>query len=120
MAISFSLDLTPNQIEFLQGLDLYADGAISILEVGRPLNMDSRFCTHVGKLIREGLVAHVDPEPGKTRYEGQVGGGVVIQAYRITDKGRAVLGLIEQDVKAFLARQKDYVEAKRNGRKKPA
>jgi DNA-binding PadR family transcriptional regulator len=65
-------------------------------------------------------VQHVEPVPGKTRYEGQVGGGEVILAYRITEKGRTVLGLIQSDVEAFLARQKSYQEAKRNGQRRRA
>ena len=116
MAISFTLSLTPNQIEFLQRLDLYAAGQIELLDVGRPLGMDSHFITHVSKLIREGLAEHVTPKDGE-RYQGGKGNGTVIRSYRITDKGRAVLGLIEKDVEAFLERQAAYKQA-RPGRKR--
>lgn len=115
MAISFSLDLTPNQIEFLQRLDLYADGVIPITEIGTLATRDY-FTTWSRKLMREGLVEHVVPGPGQ-RYDGGRGNGEVIRAYRITEKGRKVLSLIADDVAAFLSRQKDYQEAKQKGRR---
>ena len=103
MAISFSLSLTPNQIEFLQRLDLYADGQIDLLDVGRPLHMDAHFITHVNKLIREGLAEHVVCKPGE-RYRGGKGAGVVIRAYRITDKGRAQLASVSRRVAASVVK----------------
>lgn len=114
MAISFALNLTPNQIEFLQALDLYADGAASI---GAAFDLSPMSIMWVKKMIREGLVEHVKPGPTQC-YEGGPINCEVIRAYRITDKGRQVLTLIESDVQAFLQRQKAYQQTKKNGRKR--
>jgi hypothetical protein len=111
MAISFQLNLTPNQIEFLQTLALYADGVIPVGDVADYHNGRSQFITYVRKMMREGLVDHVKPGPNQ-RYEGSIGGNEIIRAYRITDKGRSVLALIESDVEAFIERQKAYRKMK--------
>lgn len=116
MAISFQLNLTPNQIEFLQGLDLYADGVADLPGGARGTLAWTHFTTWVRKLIRDGLVEHVTPGPGQ-KYQGKSGDGIIVQAYRITDKGRSVLAMIEHDVNMFLERQKSYQTAKKNGRK---
>lgn len=105
MAISFQLNLTPNQIQFLQELDLYADG------IAEPPDSPQFICW-VRKMQREGLVQHVVPLPHQ-RYKGGNGGDMVIQAYRITDKGKAVLGLIQSDVEAFIGRQREYQAKKK-------
>lgn len=120
MAISFQLNLTPNQIEFLQDLDLYADGELDAgdliprTQALSPVGKDC-FIVWMRKLVRERLVEHLTPPAGK-RYGDRLPNGTVIRAYRITDKGRKVLSLIEDDVKAFIERQVDY-QAKKKGKR---
>ena len=106
MAISFTLDLTPSQIEFLQQLDLYASGCIAHAD-------DQHFITRIRKLEREGLVEHCSLPPGQLSPPSYFKTGPGPKAFRITAKGRTVLGLIQQDVEAFLARQKDYIRKKK-------
>lgn len=102
MAISFQLNLTPNQIEFLQRLDLYASGAVQNILVATDRFARS-FATYVHKLIREGLVVHDDIDARRLpRDEAEAH-----RYYKITEKGKAVLGLIDDDVQAFMARQKE-------------
>lgn len=113
MALSFSLNLTPNQIEFLQALELYEAKLIDISDVPCANACgNSIFVTFVKKLIREKLVEHYIPKEGE-RYKGGPGNGKIVQAYRITDKGRKVLEIIEKDVEEFIQRQQFYKELRK-------
>lgn len=110
MALSFQLNLTPAQIEFLQALDLYADGVTDVLAAFDLSPLSMVWCR---KLIRDGLVQHHPPTVARNA-------DPAFRAYTITPKGRQVLSLVEQDVEAFLARQRKYQDAKKNARKKGA
>ena len=108
MALSFTLNLTPNQIEFLQTLALYADGLMDTSEI-MCQNMvgTSIFITFVKKMIREKLVEHYIPKEGE-KYAHALGNENIVKAYKITDKGRKVLEIIEKDVEEFIERQRKY------------
>lgn len=113
MALSFTLNLTPNQIEFLQALELYEAKLIDISDVPCANACgNSIFITFAKKLIREKLIEHCIPKSDE-RYIGGPGNGKIIQAYKITDKGRKVLEIVEKDVEEFIQRQQFYKEMKK-------
>lgn len=114
MAISFQLNLTPNQIDFLQRLDLYASGHFpSILTVGHSRD----WSINANKMIREGLVEHNYLPMNKAMRDGMTQKDYeAYRHYTITDKGRAVLRLIDDDVAAYIERQEEIRRLrKRNG-----
>lgn len=119
MSISFSLELTPKQIDFLQRLDLYASGALKCILDVEPDQFNgstTHFHQNIRKLIREGLVIHTDLPPGVKHSEKTADH----RFYQITEKGQAVLAMIDDDVHRFIAKQDEIKELRKKAARRRA
>jgi len=105
--IQWSLTLTGNQISVLK--------ALKHRKFGEPFDMGdgiSHWISGIRPLIKEGLIEHRETRKPNSQYNDSTRTGQFL-----TERGRFILQMIEQDVEKFLSAKNEDVPQKKRPRK---